>query len=287
MLLKTVIQNFLQYLSSIGRSTETLSGYRKDLLLFTRFLENKYNCETYIDEVTANDIEEYLYYLKEKRGYAPASRSRSLHTLRSFFAYAYKKELVIRNVALSVEKINLQQKERIYLTDEEIEQLVNAIDHELIRLVALVLYMTGLRISECLNLTLDSVDLEKKVIHVIAGKGNKDRLVPISNRLMPFLEDYLHHKRPETTSAYFFCTKKTGKLSAVYVNKELGEAVKRLGWKKKVTAHILRHSFASRLVQNDVNLVQIQKLLGHSSLKVTSVYTHTNLDQLNEAVNTL
>uniref|UniRef100_UPI0012FD104B tyrosine-type recombinase/integrase n=2 Tax=Bacillati TaxID=1783272 RepID=UPI0012FD104B len=91
----------------------------------------------------------------------------------------------------------------------------------------------------------------------------------------------------ETESPLFFCTKKTGKLSPVYVNRIISQAVNELGWKKKVTAHILRHSFASRLVKKDVNLVQIQKLLGHSSLNVTSIYTHTDLEQLSEAINTL
>lgn len=287
MLLRIAVQNFLHYLSSIDRSDETISGYQKDLTFFMRFLEDKYNCESYIEELTASDIEEYLYYLKEERGYAPNSRLRNLHTLRSFFNYAYKKELVTRNIALSVEKINVQHKERVYLSEEEVEQLVRAIDHDLIRLVVQVLFLTGLRISECLNLTIDDVDLERKVIHVIAGKGNKDRLIPISNRLYPLLQDYVEHKRPITGSLLFFCTKKTGMLSPVYVNRGLAEAVKALGWKKKVTAHILRHSFASQLVKKDVNLVQIQRLLGHSSLKVTSVYTHTDLNQLTDAVNTL
>lgn len=287
MLLMNTIEIFLEYMSSIGRSEETISGYGKDLVHFTRFLESKYNCESYIEEITVADIEEYLHYLKEERGYAPASRLRNLHTLRSFFAYAYKKELVVRNIALSVEKIKVQQKERTYLTEEEVERLVHAIDHPLIRLVVIVLYMTGLRISECLNLTVDDVNLEDKVIHVVAGKGNKDRLIPISLRLLPLLQEYVQEKRPTTASPLFFCTKKTGMLSPVYVNKEITEAVKRLGWKKKVTAHILRHSFASQLVKNDVNLVQIQKLLGHSSLNVTSIYTHTNLDQLSDAINTL
>ncbi|QDX91604.1 recombinase [Brevibacillus laterosporus] len=287
MLLMNTVEIFLEYMSSIGRSEETISGYGKDLVYFTRFLENKYNCESYMDEVTVSDIEEYLHYLKEERGYAPASRLRNLHTLRSFFAYAYKKELVVRNIALSVEKIKVQQKERTYLTDGEVERLVHAIDHALIRLVVIVLYMTGLRISECLNLTVDDVNVEEKVIHVVAGKGNKDRLIPISLRLLPLLQEYLQEKRPKTGSPLFFCTKKTGMLSPVYVNKVITEAVKKLGWKKKVTAHILRHSFASQLVKNDVNLVQIQKLLGHSSLNVTSIYTHTNLDQLSDAINTL
>ncbi len=287
MLLMNAVEKFLHHLLSIGRSDETISGYRKDLVLFNRFLSEKYNCEAYIDEVTANDIEDYLFFLKEKKGYAPASRLRNLHTMRSFFAYAYKKEFVVRNVALSIEKIKVQQKERIYLMEEEVEQLVGAIDHELIRLVALTLYMTGLRISECLSLTIDDVYLDKKVIHVVAGKGNRDRLIPISDKLLPYLQDYVEYKRPVTESQLFFCTKKTGMISPVYVNLGLSEAVKKLGWKKKVTAHILRHSFASQLVKKDVNLVQIQKLLGHSSLKVTSVYTHTNLEQLSEAINTL
>ncbi|MFP3467654.1 phage integrase N-terminal SAM-like domain-containing protein, partial [Leifsonia sp. SIMBA_070] len=125
----------------------------KDLICFTRFLENKYNCEPYVDEITSNDIQDYLTYLKDERKYAPSSRVRNLHTLRSFFSYAYNKEIVVRNVAISIEKIKVQQKERTYLSEEEVKLLVQTIDHDLIRLVVIVLYMTGLRISECLNLT--------------------------------------------------------------------------------------------------------------------------------------
>lgn len=287
MLLMQVIHMFLHYLSSIERSKETTTGYEKDLTQFSKFLEKKYNCTPYLEEITATDLESFLLWLKEKRNYAPASRARNLYTLRSFFAYAYKKELVARNVALSVENIKLQQKERVYLSETEVQQLVGAIDHDLIQLVVLVLYLTGLRISECLSLTTDTVDLDQRVIHVVAGKGNKDRLIPISDKLLTLLQHYMEHERPDTDSDLFFCTKKTGKLSDVYVNRVLADAVKKLGWKKKVTAHILRHSFASQLVKKDVNLVQIQKLLGHSSLKVTSIYTHSNLEQLSEAVNCL
>ncbi|MGG1664571.1 tyrosine-type recombinase/integrase [Brevibacillus sp. NRS-1366] len=287
MLLKTVIKNFLQYLSSVDRSSATISGYQKDLTAFQRFLENQFNCEVFVDEIVSDDIDKFLYYLKETRGQAPASRARNLHTLRSFFNYAYKKEYVVRNIALSVETISVQQKERNALSDEEVEELVNAIEHETIKVVVRVLYLTGMRISECLNVTLNDVDMNKQVIHVIAGKGNKDRSIPISNRLLPILQQYMQTQRPSTHSNLLFCTKKTGSFSAVYVNKGISDAVKKLNWKKKVTAHILRHSFASQLVKKDVNLVQIQKLLGHSSLKVTSIYTHTDLKQLSEAVNTL
>jgi integrase/recombinase XerD len=281
-----VVDKFLKYMEAIDRSSETISGYTKDLTAFNRFLERKNNGPVYIDEVAAGDIELFLEELK-KQGQAPASRSRKLYTLRSFFAYAYKKEFVKRNIALSVEPPKLQQKERTYLSEQEVMKLVGAIQHDLIRIVVLTLYYTGLRISECLNLTLDTVDLDKKMIHVVAGKGNKDRYVPISDKLLPVLVNYVQHQRPKVDSDYFFATSRTGMLSPVYVNRVLGETVEKLGWKKKVTAHILRHSFASQLVKKEVNLVKIQKLLGHSSLKVTSIYTHSNMDELSEAVNVL
>lgn len=287
MILKVGKENFLQHMDAIDRSPQTITGYGKDLKQFEQFLSIKYNGEPYIEDITSSDIEDFLMYLKEERDYAPGSRSRDLYTIRSFFSWAYKKEIVIRNVALSVENIKLQQKERIYLRDEEVEELLAAIDHPLINLTVRTLYNTGLRISECLSLTLSTVDLQNKVVHVIAGKGNKDRLVPISDKLYPYLQRYIENGRQAVATDNFFATAKTGKLSAQYVNRELAAATKKLGWEKKVTCHILRHSFASRLVEQDVNLVQVQKLLGHSSLKVTSIYTHSNIDKLKIAVNAM
>ncbi|MDC0765257.1 tyrosine-type recombinase/integrase [Brevibacillus sp. AG] len=281
-----VVEMFLQYMESKERSSETISGYSKDLIAFYRYLVQKYNRKVYIENVTEADIEAFLFLLKIQ-GQKPASRSRKLYSLRSFFAYARKKEFVPKNIALSVDPPKLQQMERVYLSEGEVTELVEAIEHPLIRITVMTLYYTGLRISECLNLTISTVDLEKELILVVAGKGNKDRSVPISSKLLPILLDYIHNHRPKLDTDYFFATQKTGMLSPVYVNRVLGETVKKLGWKKKVTAHILRHSFASQLVKKNVNLVNIQKLLGHSSLKVTSIYTHSNIDELKDAVNEL
>lgn len=267
---------FLQYMDTIGRSPNTISDYKKDLLRFAKYLSRKYNCEPYIEDVTSNEIEEYLTYLKEERNNEPSSRNKSLYALRSFFAWACKKEIVERNVALSNEKAKLQQKERVFLIDEEVEALLTAIDNPLINLTVRTLYMTGLRISECLSLTLSAVDMVNKEIHVIAGKGNKDRVVPISDKLYIYLKKYIDHDRPDVSTDNFFATDRTGKLSPHYVNLKISEATRKLGWTKKVSCHILRHSFASRLVEQDVDIVQIQKLLGHCSLNVTGIYVHTN-----------
>lgn len=157
----------------------------------------------------------------------------------------------------------------------------------MIKLVIKTLYYTGLRINECLSLNVNDVDLQNKIIHVIGGKGNKNRDIPINNNLIPLFENYLANERPHTTSEFFFATKKTGSLSANYVNQTLRETVEKLGWKKHITAHILRHSFASNLIKNGVSLVYVQKLLGHSNLKVTSIYTHANMEELNKSINVL
>lgn len=285
MLLHDAINEFKRYLTITSRSLETISSYSSDLSSFEHFMEDKYNGPVYLDEIESIDIEDYLYYLKNKN-LQNSTRSRNLYTLRSFWNFSFKNKLCSWNVAISIEPIKTQQKERTYLTKNEVVILMESIEHPLIKLVVQTLFYTGMRISECLNLKLSDVDLENKIIHVINGKGSKDRDIPINENLIPFLKEYLN-TRPDISSNYFFITKKTGHLSAVYVNRIIDDTVKKLGWKKHVSAHILRHSFASNLIKNGVNLVYVQKLLGHSNLKVTSVYTHANLEDLNTSINVL
>lgn len=287
MLLHETIERYKQYLVTMDKSKETIKGYMSDLSSFQYFLEKKYNCPLYINEIETIDIEDYLYWLKEKKQLQAASRSRNLYTLKSFWKYIHNKDFCIKNVAALLEPIKLQKKERIYLSPSEVNQLIKAIDHPLIKVVCQTLYYTGMRISECLNLSLSDVSLDTQVIHIINGKGKKDRNIPISNHLLKIFENYLDTIRPDVDSNNFFATQKTGSLSPAYVNRVLNDTAKKLGWNKNISAHILRHSFASNLIKNGVNLVHVQKLLGHSNLKVTSVYTHANMDDLNKAINVL
>ncbi|KAB7666041.1 tyrosine-type recombinase/integrase [Bacillus sp. B1-b2] len=279
------INKFGKYQANIERSPVTIQAYYEDLTLFNRHLQEKYNGPIYLEDITQEDVENYLYYLKEIKHYQPISRKRVLGSTRSFFSYAYKSEWCDKNVTAKLEPIKCQHKERQYLSEKEVNQFVNAIDHKLIRLVAQTLYYTGMRISECLNLQVEDVDLEGNMIHIRHGKGNKDRFVPINVKLKELLVDYTENWK--VNSDYFFATRNTGTLSKTRVAKVFRDTNQALGWKKNVTAHILRHSFASKLVQNDVHLVKISKLLGHSSLKTTSIYVHSNMDDLKDAVNTL
>lgn len=170
---------------------------------------------------------------------------------------------------------------------EEAEELIETIDHPLVQLVCKTLFYTGMRISECLNLRLKDIDLEKNMFYIIDGKGKKDRTIPINKDLAPSLKDYIENWRPEVDTDYLFATAKTGTISATYVNRIIKDTVEQLGWTKNVTTHILRHSFASNLIKKGVNIVHVQKLLGHSNLKVTSIYTHTEIDDLSKSVNLL
>ena len=285
MLLREGIILFKKHLIINERSSETLRAYMIELENFTQYHENQYNGPVYLDEITVRDIEEYLHELKVRGSHA-SRRSRMVYILRSFYNFATRQELVSNNVAARVDSVKVQQLERTFLSDEEFEKLVSVIMNDLVRVLIYTLFMTGLRIKEALDLTLQDVDFVANVIRVKHGKGNKSRIIPISDRLLPILRRYVDEDRPKCSSSIFFATKVSGQLSASMANKTLKQAVIQLGWTKNVTCHVLRHSFASHLVRNNVNIVRVQKLLGHASLKTTSIYTHATMDELSEAVNT-
>lgn len=285
MLFSEAINLFKKHLIINERSPETLRAYITELENFVQYNEAHYNGPVYLDEVTVQDIEEYLHELKI-RGKHPSRRSRMVYILRSFYNFATKQDLVNNNIAARIDSIKVQQTERTFLNDEEFEELVSVVRNDLVKVLIYTLFMTGLRIKEALDLSMQDVDLKAKVIRVKHGKGNKSRVIPISNRLFPILQKYAENNRPKINSKKFFTTKTSGQLSASMANKILKQAVVHLGWNKKVTCHVLRHSFASHLVRHNVNIVRVQKLLGHASLKTTSIYTHASMEELSEAVNT-
>ena len=280
------IEKLIEHMKSIDRSPRTVDVYRKDLTTIRKFLEERNNGPVYIEELKQEDLEAFMAYAKAKN-YSSNTRSKYFYSLRSLYAFAYKKAIVDRNITLSMEVMKMPRKERNYLTEEEVSSLIKNIRSKLIKLIAEFLFNTGLRITECLTLKLDDVDLEKGLIFVYEGKGRKDRVVPINNHLHKLLVDYVQNWRESNGATRFFATKRSGQISYSYVNDTINKAAKKAGIKKQVSCHVLRHSFASALVRKDVGLVEIQKLLGHQSLAVTSIYTHTNVERLTSAVNAL
>ena len=285
MLLNQAIEGFAKYMHLIDRSQETIRGYVVELKSFSNFVTIKHNCLVYIEDIVLQDLEDYLHHEKE-RGIASASRSRSQYILRSFYNYCCRKDLCTKNIASLLEPVKIKQKEREFITEDELGEMVAAIDQPAIRTVAQTMFYTGGRIFEMIHLTLEDVDLENQVLHIINGKGGKDWDVPINDKLHQILVNYLEHIR-DSNSNRFFALSRTGKVSASYINRCIHTAVEKLGWDKDITAHVLRHSFGSNLLEKGASVVSIQKLLGHSSLRVTSRYLHQDTDKLIEAVNLL
>ncbi|MGF7184420.1 integrase/recombinase XerD [Desulfitispora alkaliphila] len=284
MILEKVLENYKLNMQQQEKSQKTISGYTQDLNLFRKWLEKEWNGPVYLEDISFKDVETFLRYLREERNYKPASRKRMSISLKMFFQYAWKRKLIEDDISLKIENVRCVQEEREYLTEEEALDFIKEIRHPVVRVFTTTLLYTGLRISEALALTLEDVDLDSSWINVKQGKGRKPRKVPISDKLKPILEDYLKWR---VESPQFFATEKTGTLSVGRVQAIIKETRKRMGLKKHVTAHVFRHSFASQLVKNDVNIVSISKLLGHSNLKTTSIYTHTSREQLVEAIKSL
>ncbi len=268
-------------------SVGTLKEYNKDIIKLTAFLQLKFTEYLEIKWVTEQDLNDYLTMLTTDKGYMPSSRNRQMNTLRTFFKFCKRKRLIDANPAEFLERLEEPPRQAVFLTSNEVGELITAIDHRLIQLVVLTLFYTGLRITECLDLELTDVDFQQNSITVRHGKGNKRRVIPLHSELKTYLLNYTQQWRVKSKSKRLFLTERTNGLSDVYVNKVLKETVKKLKWDKHVTCHVLRHSFASALVQNNVNIVAVQELLGHASLKTTSSYTHIHQQTADEGIETL
>lgn len=277
---------FKKYLISREMSGETVKGYMKDLRCFNRYMMDNYNSSIYVEDITADDVEEYMYYLLDERDLAPRSRNRYLFSLRSFLNYAVKKRWVENNVASEVDPAKVMEEKKVALTQKEIQELLEVIKHPIVNFAVALLSYSGVRVSEGGTLPLENIDFEQNRMLVI-GKRKKQRYIPIAKSLKPYLNDYLENIRVPNDSPFLLATKKTGKLSAQTINRELHRATKELGWDKVVTCHALRRSFATNLLRKGVDVFAISKLLGHASLKTTTVYLQLNEKELQTAVDRL
>ena len=284
-LLTQAIPLFLDWLKARGMRDETLRGYKVDVSHFQRWMSDRSNGPVFVDEVKFPHVEAFVEHLTNERGSMPRTINRKINALSTFFNCLKKKKLVHENPVDDIERVKVPDSERIYLNKEEIEAIIAAIKHPVVHYFAMMMAHTGIRVNECINLTLNDVNLEDGFVQVINGKGGKNRRIPMNKQLVQHMKGYVENHRPDTDSLFFFALKKTGTVSEQYVNRLLKEACQAVGIQKHVTSHILRHSFASYLVKKDTHVAVIQRLLGHASLKTTSVYLHVQQTDLQEAVN--
>jgi integrase/recombinase XerD len=280
------IADYKAHLVNLERSQRTISGYIGELYFFQNWMEERFNGPITIDDITGNDINEFLLHLKEERGYKPASRRRLAATLKGFFKWAYKHGYIDVDLAEGIPSIKVPDNERHFLSPEEVKTWVDAVDHDVSKVAIWIMYYAGLRINEATNLRMDDVQLDEDGGWLIVrrGKGGKYRRVPIAPALAEILRDYMTWR---VDSEYLLATKKTGHISSVTIQAELREARRKLGWSEDITPHILRHSFASQVYQKTQDILVVSKLLGHTNLTTTQVYAHLHDDRMVEAVNAI
>jgi site-specific recombinase XerD len=284
-ILTEAIQQFVRYQESLEKSPETLKAYRNDLHEFLYFINNGYPTITKTDEVTADLLHKYLSYLKADKQLQPASRNRYLSSVRTFFQEQERLERITKNPMTWVPSVKVPDKRKDVLSQEELTTLLSNIDHPVIYMFLLFLSKTGLRISEAINIKLRDVNLTDRNIQVYR-KGGRVQILPLAQSLIPCLEEYLKYTRPKATP-YLFGTERTGRLSSSYINLILRQTIKRLGWTKHISAHSLRRSFATNLYLLNIDLITIQRLLNHKSLRTTQIYIQTADQRLYDAVDIL
>ena len=283
------MQLFLEYLTvELGLSANTRQAYERDLRLFCKTLGFK-NSDALVN-VSREQITGYMTQLKEK-GLAAATIARKLAAIKAFYRFMTAEGYMDANPAEVVEAGTKGIKLPRVLSEDEVVRLLNQPDITTAegfrdRTMLEVLYATGMRVSELINLTLERVDLNMKYI-IAFGKGSKERIVPLGSVAAEFLQQYLEKVRPKLTHA----GRNTNIVFLAFGGHELTrqrfwQIIRAYGRKaninKVLTPHILRHSFATHLLDNGADLRSVQELLGHSDISTTQIYTHLTNKRLRD-----
>lgn len=283
------MQLFLEYLTvELGLSANTRQAYERDLRLFCKTLGFK-NSDALVN-VNREQITGYMTQLKE-RGLAAATIARKLAAIKAFYRFMTAEGYMDANPAEVVEAGTKGIKLPRVLSEDEVVRLLNQPDITTAegfrdRTMLEVLYATGMRVSELINLTLERVDLNMKYI-IAFGKGSKERIVPLGSVAAEFLQQYLEKVRPKLTHA----GRNTNIVFLAFGGHELTrqrfwQIIRAYGRKaninKALTPHILRHSFATHLLDNGADLRSVQELLGHSDISTTQIYTHLTNKRLRD-----
>ncbi|CAD7809421.1 Tyrosine recombinase XerD [Chryseobacterium aquaeductus] len=284
----TMREKFLDYLELEKRySPHTINSYRKDLDDFYSFYLKTEGSEN-IDKADKKVIRNFIVELSENN-ISKRSINRKLSTLRSFYLFLLKLGEIAISPVETVSSLKFYGEKQIPMSQEEMELLqdgvLNNIDNLLEKCIVEVLYQTGIRKAELCGLIFESVNLEVHQLKIL-GKGNKERYIPISEDLANLLLNYLQVRKPqEEFKSYFFVNKKGKKLTEKFVYVVVNKYLSLVTSKQKKSPHILRHSFATHVLDNGAEISKVKEILGHSSLASTQVYTNANIEQLKKVFN--
>lgn len=280
-----IIQLIAEYIEFLeverGLAYNTLEAYRRDLYQFFYYLGDLGVHD--INEVKRSQINLFLKHLRDSH-LAPTSLSRKIASLKGFFTWMNSMQKIDFNPTLGIEQPKLSQRLPKVLTTEEIDIILNSDLPKLERAIIELIYAAGLRVSELCSLEPNNIDLNAKYLRCI-GKGSKERIIPIGTKAIKAIKAYLKERE--------YILKKTAQKKAALFLRPTGEPINRGDVykiihtagklvNKNITPHVLRHSFATHLLENGADLRVVQELLGHSDVSTTQLYTHVSKKRLKE-----
>ncbi|WP_162150573.1 site-specific tyrosine recombinase XerD [Acholeplasma equifetale] len=290
--MKYLLNDFLYHLKNErGLSKNTIFAYETDLAHYIEFLE-KYHHIKKPDQINERMLEGYLKSIRNK-GLSAKTQARRLTSIKAFHAFLLLEREVDENISLNVKSPKIERNLPSVLSIDEVIKLLEAIDTTKplgLRNMALLelIYGSGLRVSELLSLKVSDLHINQKYLTVI-GKGNKERIVPISDMAVIALRNYLVKAREELVkekTPYLFLNLNGDVLSRVGFFKVLKKLAQDAGLNPDlISPHTLRHSFATHLLENGMDLRTLQSLLGHEDISTTQIYTHISQKRIKEVYN--
>tara|TARA_B110000459_G_C16618593_1_gene500305 strand:+ start:3123 stop:4004 length:882 start_codon:yes stop_codon:yes gene_type:complete len=279
------ISEFCDYLSHQKRySIHTVSAYKKDLEQFNQFLISDFDTNSF-SEANSHIVRSWIVQLIEN-DISPRSINRKISTLKSFYKYLLKNNEIDINPLLKVITPKTSKRLPVFVGESEITNLFaqiefpNGYEGSRDNIILELFYATGIRLSELVNLQLNSIDYHNSTIKVI-GKRNKERIIPFGNNLKLKIDNYLvERKKIKNPDSQLFLTKVGKKIYPKLVYRVVKHYLSLVTSVSKKSPHVLRHTFATHMLNNGADLNSIKEILGHSNLSATQVYTHNTIEKL-------
>ena len=285
-----MITSFLEYLVLERKySNHTVTAYKNDLHSFFEFCKEEYETEN-LKDVHYSQIRSWIVKLVDE-GISNNSINRKISSLKSFYKFLQKTNQITTNPLVKHKSLKVAKKVQVPFTSKEINEVIDGLDVESDfksirnKLIVELFYSTGMRRAELINLKLNAINFQSKTIKVL-GKRNKERLIPLIPSVIKTIEEYISFKNKITTDTdYLFVTEKGKKIYETLVYRVINNYFSIVSKKVKKSPHILRHSFATHLLNQGADLNSVKELLGHSSLASTQVYTHNSLEKIKQVYN--
>ena len=293
-----LVDGFISYIEAERRySPLTVRNYRRDIADFLEFIGvDKERFDP--NAIARADVEEWIIYLFEKRKLKAQSVNRSVATLRSFWKWMLGHGHANRDIVSVISQAKTPSRLPVFVSESRMEGVVALLrddiaseEFERLRdaIIILLFYTAGLRLAELSNLKIGDISADHRTIRIL-GKGEKERIVPLIGRMGEILKKYFSQFSSQNIcigqKKALILSKKGEPISERTIQRIVDRKLKGAGIQGKTSPHTLRHTFATHLLNEGADLREIQELLGHSSLKATQVYTHTNIEKLKEVYST-